>query len=163
MNRATLFATGKDDWGTPLKLFAELDAEFRFTCDVAADAGNHRCPVWFGPGSALATDALTVPWPPGVAWMNPPYSRGRQDRFLAKAVREAAEGSTTTVALLPARPDTKRFHRFIWDAARHQPRPGVEVRFLPGRLRFVGAAAGAPFPSMVVVFHRRPATGDAEV
>ena len=30
--------------------------------------------------------------------------------------------------------------------------PGVEIRFIKGRLRFGGATAGAPFPSVVVVF-----------
>jgi hypothetical protein len=54
--------------------------------------------------------------------------------------------------LLPARTDTKAFHAWIWDEHRHRPRPGVELRLLRGRLRFVGASACAPFPSMVVVF-----------
>ncbi len=54
--------------------------------------------------------------------------------------------------LLPARTDTKAFHAYIWDGEKHQPRAGVEVRFLPGRIKFVGAAHGAPFPSMIVIF-----------
>lgn len=31
-------------------------------------------------------------------------------------------------------------------------RPGIELRFVKGRLKFGGAPNGAPFPSMVVVF-----------
>ncbi len=42
---------------------------------------------------------------------------------------------------------TDAWHRLILN------RPGVEVRFLRGRLQFGGAANGAPFPSAVVVFH----------
>lgn len=46
--------------------------------------------------------------------------------------------------LIPARTDTKYFHDYILHRA--------EVRFVRGRLKFGQAAAGAPFPSMVVVF-----------
>jgi hypothetical protein len=34
-------------------------------------------------------------------------------------------------------------------------RPGVEIRFLPGRLKFGGLHSGAPFPSVVVIFHAK--------
>ena len=54
--------------------------------------------------------------------------------------------------LLPARTDTKAFHSHIYDASKWQAREGVEIRFLPGRLKFGNAANAAPFPSMVVVF-----------
>ncbi|MCC6970463.1 MAG: hypothetical protein IT434_09600, partial [Phycisphaerales bacterium] len=67
---------------------------------------------------------------------------------------EAAKGCTVVV-LIPARTDTKAFHAHIWDRENHRPRPGVEVRFLNGRLKFGGCKDAAPFPSMVVVF--RPA------
>ena len=33
-----------------------------------------------------------------------------------------------------------------------QAAPSVEIRFLPGRLKFGGCKDAAPFPSMVVVF-----------
>lgn len=46
--------------------------------------------------------------------------------------------------LIPARTDTKAFHEYIYGKA--------EIRFLKGRLRFVGATYNAPFPSMVVIF-----------
>lgn len=52
------------------------------------------------------------------------------------------------VMLLPARTDTKWFHRFIYNVS------GVEIRFLKGRLKFGGAKNAAPFPSMVVIFNR---------
>jgi phage N-6-adenine-methyltransferase len=150
---AVHYSTGKDDWETPAALFNALDVEFGFWLDAAANEHNHRCHHWWGPGG-LAADALRVNnWrcTGGPIWLNPPYSRGLQAKFIAKAAAERALGCTT-VMLIPARTDTKAFHAHIWDAEQHRPRPGVEVRFLKGRIKFVGAAHGAPFPSMVVVF-----------
>jgi hypothetical protein len=84
-------------------------------------------------------------------YVNPPYSRGLQAKFIAKAASERLKG-VTTVMLIPARTDTKAFHCLIWDTEKHRPHLGVEVRFLPGRIKFVGAKHGAPFPSMIVIF-----------
>jgi hypothetical protein len=92
-----------------------------------------------------------VPTRPATTWLNCPYSKGLQKQFIAKAAAERLNG-VTTVMLLPARTDTKAFHAHIWDASANHPRTGVEVRFLKGRLKFIGATHGAPFPSMVVVF-----------
>ncbi len=148
MNRAVLFSSAKDDWRTPVDLFIKLTHEFGFGLDVAARLDNSLCRMFF-------SDALETSWklgdPPVACWCNPPYSRGLQGKFIAKAASERLKG-VTTVMLLPARTDTRAFHSHIWDASRHQPREGVEVRFLPGRIKFVDAAHGAPFPSMIVVF-----------
>jgi phage N-6-adenine-methyltransferase len=160
VNTALMFSTGKDDWATPPDLFAQLDAEFHFTIDAAANRDNHLCELWFGPGAGKDYDnALECDWWIGrsgeAAYCNPPYSKGLQGKFIAKAAEEASKGAgglLTTVMLLPARTDTKAFHAHIWDAEKHQPRDGVEVRFLKGRLKFVGAKDAAPFPSMIVVF-----------
>jgi phage N-6-adenine-methyltransferase len=153
MNTAVMFSSAKDDWQTPPELFAQLNAEFGFTIDVAANKENHLCPDWFGPGRGGTEDALLLPWGHvGPCWCNPPYSRGLQAKFIAKAAYERARAGVTTVMLVPARTDTRAFHNFIWDNQQHKPKPGREVRFLPGRLKFVGAKHGAPFPSMIVVF-----------
>jgi phage N-6-adenine-methyltransferase len=160
MNTAVLFSSAKDDWQTPPELFAQLDAEFGFDVDVAANNSNALKDQYLGPdrGRPDRVDALAVSWdyPMNVAgravcWCNPPYSRGLQAKFIAKAASEREKG-VTTVMLLPARTDTKAFHTYVWNAETHQPREGVEVRFLPGRIKFVGAQHGAPFPSMIVVF-----------
>ena len=152
MNTAVLFSSAKDDWQTPPELFAQLDAEFHFTLDAAASRDNTLCDEFF----SERHDGLKWTWvlfaaAPTVAWCNPPYSRGLQGKFIAKAASERLKG-VTTVMLIPARTDTKAFHAHIWDAATHGPRPGIEVRFLPGRIKFVGAKHGAPFPSMIIVF-----------
>jgi phage N-6-adenine-methyltransferase len=155
MNAAVLFSSAKDDWQTPPELFAQIHAEFDICVDAAATRANCVVPDYFGPDCARQPDALKEPWSKFGSlsryWCNPPYSRGLQGKFIAKAAAERLNG-VTTVMLIPARTDTKAYHAHIWDASRHQPRPGIEVRFLPGRIKFVGAKHGAPFPSMVVVF-----------
>lgn len=149
---AVHYSSGKDDWGTPPEVFNPLNAEFGFDLDAAANGRNRKVPEWFGQGSYVE-DALTALWADyaGVVWCNPPYSRGLQKKFIAKAAAERLLG-VTSVLLLPARTDTIAYHTFIWDHETHQPREGVEVRFIKGRIKFVGAKHGAPFPSMVVVF-----------
>lgn len=154
-----LFTSDRDDWETPDDLYSRLDQEFGgIPLDVCAWDQNAKAPAWF----TIFDDALSLDWawvlaevlglPAGrrIAWMNPPY--GRQiGAWVAKAAEEGQRG-VTVVTLLPARTDTAWWHDYIWDEKRHRPRPGVEVRLLRGRLRFVGAANGAPFPSAVVIF-----------
>ena len=154
MRTALMFSTGKDDWRTPPELFAALDREFHFEVDCAADDSNALCSEWFDEhrGGALAWSWAEIA---RVCWCNPPYSRGLQGKFIAKAAFERERG-VTTVMLIPARTDTKAFHKHIWDAEKHQPREGVEVRFLKGRLKFSGCKDAAPFPSMIVVFRPTP-------
>ncbi len=163
MNAAVLFSSATDEWATPQAFFDALDVEFGyFAVDAAAREGNCLCSAYFGPDNRHYPDALAVDWAgfidrllkPGPVWCNPPYSRGLQGKFIAKAAAERLRG-VLTVMLLPVRTDTKAFHAHIYDANKWAPRPGVEIRFIPGRLKFGGAANSAPFPSMVVIF--RPA------
>lgn len=142
-----LFSSAKYDWGTPEKVFRELDDEFAFVLDAAADHTNALCQLYF----TESHDALTRSWHPyGTVFLNPPYGRSI-GQWVAKAAEEARQGCTVVV-LIPARTDTRYFHDYIWDKEHHCPKPGVQVRFLQGRLTFVGADNEAPFPSMVVVF-----------
>lgn len=140
-----LNSTGKDDWETPDDFFDVYNSDYHFTLDAAADRTNHKCPTWLGPGGA-AEDALEVEWldycQGGAIWLNPPYSRGLQRKFVEKAKSNA--GLVPVVCLLPARTDTKLFHDIIWKWG--------DVTFLKGRLKFKGASYPAPFPSMIVVF-----------
>ena len=156
-----MFSRTSDEWATPPDTFARLDAEFAFTCDVAATAATATCVDYFGPDHAdlFRRDALALPWR-GACFLNPPYSRVRE--FIAKAVREARAGAVV-VCLVPARTDTRWWHEWVWDGDQHGPRPGVAVRFVKGRLKFGGAAAGAPFPGVVLVFGADPEDADAEL
>ena len=54
--------------------------------------------------------------------------------------------------LIPARTDTKAFHKYIYNKA--------EVRFIKGRLKFGGSKDAAPFPSMLVIFRSEDQKGD---
>ena len=153
-----MFSSATDEWSTPKPFMDELRREFYFAIDVAATKENRQTESWFGPGSGYP-NALEMDWKvhlyinflDGACWMNPPYSRGLQAKFIAKAAHERQRG-VLTVALLPARTDTKAFHAHIYDASKWQPREGIEIRLIPGRLKFGGAANSAPFPSMVVIF-----------
>jgi phage N-6-adenine-methyltransferase len=152
VNNALMFGKATDEWETPQVLFDALNKEFTFTVDAAATAANAKVGQYLGSG-ALFTDAMdpALHWGnSGVVWLNPPYSRCRE--FIAKAASEAREWRCTVVCLVPARTDTRWWHESVWDAENHRPRPGVEIRFIKGRLKFAGATAGAPFPSVVIVF-----------
>lgn len=145
-----MFSKASDEWQTPADLFAALHAEFDFLCDMAATKQNALLPRYWGPDHERIDrrNSLVFRWP-ARCWLNPPYSQVRA--FVAKAAEEAKRGSLV-VCLVPARTDTRWWHEHVWDRVSHKPRRGVQVRFLKGRLTFVGAAAGAPFPSVVVVF-----------
>lgn len=132
------FSSENEGWETPQDLFDDLDAEFRFEVDVCATADNSKCETYF----SREQNGLNQPWR-GSCWMNPPYG-DVIGAWIAKA-HEAGERGATVVCLVPARTDTN----WWWDHARYG-----EVRFLKGRLRFVGAESGAPFPSAVVIFGR---------
>jgi phage N-6-adenine-methyltransferase len=139
LNRG-LFTSHRGDWATPAELFREFDGEFGFELDVCATATNAKCPAFFSP----EVDGLQQLWR-GKCWMNPPYGRDI-GLWMAKAYRSSLEGATV-VCLVPSRTDTRWWHEWAMRG---------EIRFLEGRLRFVGAPSSSPFPSAVVVF--RPKT-----
>lgn len=157
MNSALMFSKASDEWSTPQEFFDRLHLEFGFGVDAAASIENRKCVNYYGPDHPLAlmnpklTDALGMDWSAaGVNhWCNPPYSLCRE--FVAKAADERLRG-VLTVMLIPSRTDTRYFHEHLWNVAQHATRPGIELRFVKGRLKFGGQANCAPFPSMVVVF-----------
>ena len=145
-----VFSSAKDSWGTPGWLFDVLDAEFHFTLDAAASDENALCTNYY----TEKTDGLQSLWPlDAVVYINCPYGRNITGKWVEKSSRQSQLGNTV-VMLLPARTDTKWFHDYIYE------KPGVHYRFIRGRLKFVGAKSGAPFPSMVVVFEGK--LGDAK-
>jgi phage N-6-adenine-methyltransferase len=148
MNSALMFSKASDEWETPQAFFDALDAEFGFDLDVAATPENAKC-ADFLQADHLWSDGE---WNGRICWMNPPYSNVYA--FIKKAAAEAQLGATV-VCLVPSRTDTRWWHAYVWDAEKHQPREGVEIRFVKGRLKFGGATAGAPFPSVVIVFRGR--------
>ena len=47
MNTDVMFSSKSDQWATPIDFFKELDAEFHFNLDPAADENNHKCDTYF--------------------------------------------------------------------------------------------------------------------
>lgn len=137
MQSAMFGPAQRTDWGTPPAMFAGLDKEFGFTLDVCASPHNAKCERYF----TRDDDGIHQSWE-GVCWCNPPYGR-EIPKWVRKAAQEAQRG-VTTVMLIPARTDTSWWHEHIEGRA--------EVRFIRGRVTFVGAEHPAPFPSAVVIF-----------
>ena len=139
---AVHYSAKRPDWATPPELFATWDREFGFTLDAAALPHNAKCARFFTPDD----DGLAQDWGRETVWVNPPYGREIAS-WMRKAFLSAKYGATV-VLLIPARTDTAWWHKYVM--------PHAEIRFLRGRIRFVGATAGAPFPCALVIF--RPST-----
>jgi len=91
-------------------------------------------------------DGLAQPWRRfsmgGLVYCNPPYGRG-----VGKWLEKGLDGCEV-IYLLPARTDTKWFHRYSQE---------FDVGCLiNGRLKFKGAKTSAPFPSMLLYRGWRP-------
>ena len=141
------FSSKSKDWETPGSVFEPLQKEFNIVLDVCASDNNRKCNSYFD----KKINGLTADWKLAgefgklskvACWMNPPYGR-EIGAWVRKAYLESLKG-VTTIALLPARTDTKWFHDYILGNS--------EVRFLKGRIKFVNAKSSAPFPSMIVIF-----------
>jgi len=141
MNKATqdvMFASGKGDHRTPVSLFHQLNEEFNFTLDVAADKENTLCKDFLSEKNS-AFDSVWA----SQNWCNPPYGRG-----IVSWVNRASEmkriHNCGTVMLLPSRTDTRWFHTALEYID--------EIRFIKGRLKFQGEDNGAPFPSLLLIW-----------
>lgn len=130
------YSSQSDEWETPPALFAQLHQEFGFTLDPCATADNHKCARYY----TLVQDGLQQTWAGEVCYMNPPYGH-KITTWVAKAYQEQ---QATIVALLPARTDTRWWHSYVMHAD--------ELRFIQGRVRFVGGGSSAPFPSVLAIF-----------
>jgi phage N-6-adenine-methyltransferase len=125
-----------DKWATPPEVYEPLNAEFTFNFDP--------CPITWEEGDA---DGLTIDWGKNT-FCNPPYSQTA--KWIEKASAERAKGNLV-VLLINASTDTKAFHKYIYN------QPNTEIRFLPGRIKFINHAdpekrSPNVKPSMVVVF-----------
>lgn len=138
-----------DLWQTPAWLFQELDQEFKFDYDVCANENNALKPC--------KGDYFKVEYKDCVCFMNPPYSSPA--RFVERALKLRHKG-VTTVCLLKADTGTKLFS-LVWDREQNNPKSGIEVRFLEGRIKFnhpnpdKNKGWTGTFPSMVVIIYAR--------
>ena len=142
IKRDALYSSKTDEWETPQDFFDELNREFSFDLDVCATGSNAKCNRYY----SLEEDGLRQPWI-GRVWCNPPYGN-EIPLWLQKAHDEIISNAELIVILIPARTDTRWFHKYVYN------KPGIEIRFVKGRLKFGGAAYNAPFPSMIVIFRR---------
>lgn len=141
MNLQVHFTSNKEDWATPPALFADLHGEFDFTLDPCAAPENAKCERYF----TKEQNGLEQSWAGERVFMNPPYGRIVTGLWIAKAYHEAQKGALV-VCLIPSRTDTAWWHNFVSKAA--------EVRFIRGRVKFIGGRHSAPFPSAIVVFRQ---------
>ena len=139
----SMFTSKRQDWQTPPDLFNELDKEFNFECDLFANKENALHENYY----TEENSAFNNKWYKR-NFANPPYKTTIQNRFFKEALERTKEGCTT-VALVPARTSTKRFHDYVFN------QDNVEVRFLKGRIRFIQdgqVKAPAQFPSCIIIF-----------
>ena len=143
MNSATqvvMFSSKSGEWATPLDFFDKLNWRFGpFDLDPCANAVNTKCTAFFTEDD----DGLQKSWGGSTAFVNPPYGRGI-DKWIAKGYKESLKENTKVVMLVPARTDTKYWHKYVMLAS--------ELYFVKGRLMFGDSQNSAPFPSAVVVF-----------
>jgi len=140
-----MMSSNRDDWRTPIELFRQLDAVFRFDLDVAADNLNHLCADFYG----YNDNAFDRGWGEEhqSVFCNPPYGR-KIGNWIAECDNQAhKEDQCSVVALLPARTETKSWRHHVWPTA-------DAICFLYGRLKFDDGKGSAPFPSAIVVWGR---------
>lgn len=135
----------RDCWRTPRDLFNQLNREFCFDVDAAADESNHLLPRWWGPGGEFE-DALSVHQTDLRIWVNPPFSEiGRWAEWLVRLNANAA-------MLIPG----NRTGRDWW--CRWVAGMASEVRCIRGRVQYVPmpgiAASSCAFDSVLVVYRR---------
>lgn len=151
MNKV-LLSSNKMDWRTPDDFFRELDREFHFDLDAAANDENAKCANYFTP----ETDGLKADWGGHTVFCNPPYGR-QVGKWVKKGYEESRKPETTVVMLIPARTDTSYYHEYIFNGK------ADEIRFLRGRLRFEDENGNpkdtAPFPSALIIWRSKDQRG----
>ena len=139
---------GRTDWGTPDKYYQPLHREFKFTLDAAASKDNTKCEKFYDEEA----DGTKQPWKGHTVFWNPPYTAELLKAFTRKAILEARENGVTSVGFLPAKTDQPWWH-WIWACYLGQSLAKVEIRWIKGRVKYVGAEHGATFPTVVVIVH----------
>ena len=144
----------RDDWKTPEHLIAKIEGFFGGSIDLdpcaSGDPIDHFATENIYATSPAAADGLGLDHPWNLdhvcAYVNPPYSdMMRWAKKCATEAREAVEGEI--IMLAPARTDTRWFTTCASSAD--------AVCFYKGRIKFVGATAGAKFPSVLLYWGHR--------
>lgn len=134
-----LMTSVRPDWRTPANVL-----------ELVRQVGPIGLDPCSGPGSIVGAktewslengdDGLANSWAGhGLVYVNCPYGR-EIVQWVDKCDREGSGIDCEIIALLPARTDAKWFQR-LWYAQ--------ALCFWKGRIRFLGAPASAPFPSVI--------------
>lgn len=138
----------RDYWATPNEIYngalnyfvskGLLPKQALYVGDVCASKHNKKHERFFSEDN----DALFHNWadfalsedPFGVLWCNPPYSRGKKEEFIDKAIREGEKG-VNTIMLLPGDTSAKWFSNCVKSA--------IAVAFIcNGRISFINNSTG---------------------
>lgn len=135
-----LFTTNTNEWGTPDSVFKYLDNLFGpFDLDPAASDELHVCKDYY----TIKDNGLKQSWANKRVFLNPPY--GNEIPFWMRACCEKRKETLAICALIPARVDTKWFHKYVLHRAN-------DILLVAGRIKFKGAFSSAPFPSLVIFY-----------
>jgi site-specific DNA-methyltransferase (adenine-specific) len=138
------FSSASNEWETPDVLYRTLDDHYGFNLDPCATIGNAKCSKYF----TKEDNGLEQDWGGHTVFMNPPYGKKEQSKWIIKAYNESLKDGTTVVCLIPARTDTKVWHEYCMKAK--------NIVFFKGRIKFVQPGQAkrtpAPFPSCLVIF-----------
>ena len=132
-----MYSSKSDEWTTPIELFDALHNRFIFDLDAAATDENHLLDRYY----TKETDGLKQSWEWRRVFCNPPYS---QIARWAEKFQEESSRTLLIVALIPARTDTRWWHKYIVEADK--------IVFLRGRLKFSNSKNSAPFPSALAIW-----------
>ena len=127
----------KMDYTTPVLFYNRLDDEFHFTLDPCASPENAKCAKFF----TYHENGLVQGWGCETVFMNPPYGY-QTEVWMAKALRASQKGATV-VCLIPARTSTRWWHDIAMQG---------EIRFIQGKIRFIGTKFEAPQPHVIIIF-----------
>lgn len=83
MNTDVMFSSKTDNWATPQEFFDELNREFHFDLDPAADENNHKCDKYF----TVKENGLLQSWG-AILYFAIPRMDGRSESGLKKHIEQ---------------------------------------------------------------------------
>jgi hypothetical protein len=127
---------GGDEWGTPPRYIAlSLEVLGRIDFDPSSNAAAQlivRARVYF----TKETDGLRHEWH-GTVFLNPPYSSGLVDDFVATLLAERESGRCTAAIVLVNSSTSAKWYRLLLRSA-------AAVCQVDHRIKFIGADGNSP-------------------
>ena len=123
VEQAAIYRGPRSDlWETPSWLWKQLDEQYAFSCDLAANASNTKRPTYFSEDrSFLACDGFL-----GVAWLNPPFSLAAP--FFCKLEALSKRGTRTVAIYKSGNMETMAW-RYIFGAASWIVQPDKRINY----------------------------------